>query len=91
MRAPLHIVTPDEPATETVAAKVRRLQAEARQLAADQVLAFSGKLAELHAMAAEIHTGGEAYPAGARAIARDVMQDCESRGLTLQSITGRAS
>lgn len=51
---------------ETVAQKVRRLQAEARQLAKDHVKAFTDAMTDLESLAAEIAGGGEAYsPASA--------------------------
>jgi hypothetical protein len=53
------------------------------------VQAMADALVALHAMAAEINAGGEVYPAGVRAVARDVMRDCEGRGFTLTTIRGR--
>jgi hypothetical protein len=94
MKTPsLHIVTPDERTTpvETVAQRIRRLQAEARELAADHIAALAQMMGDLKAMAEEIHGGGEAYPAGIRSVARDVAQGCESHAMTLQSIIGRLS
>lgn len=75
---------------ETIAERVRRLQAESKALAKDHAQALSEALVATHALAAEIHSGGDAYAAGVRAIARDVMADCESRGLILATLLGRA-
>lgn len=90
MRAPLHIVDADEPA-ETVAEKVRRLQSEAKAAASDHVAAMLDMLAAPYAIASEVHGGGDAYAAGARAIARDICLSSESQALILRAITGRKS
>jgi len=74
---------------ETVAERVRRLQAEARQLAKDHVHALTAAIGEVEVMAAEIAEGGEAYPAGVRDLARRFVEDCEARVQTLEAITAR--
>lgn len=78
------------PKPETVAERVRRLQAEARQLAKDHVHALTAAISEVERMAAEIAEGGEAYPAGVRDLARRFVDDCEARVQTLEAITARA-
>ena len=78
----------DQP--ETVADRVRRLQAEARGLARDHVGAFAAALADAQTMAAEIAEGGEAYPAGIRDLARRFAEDAEARIQTLASLNGRS-
>ncbi len=75
---------------ETVAERVRKLQAEARQLAKDHIHAFTAAMTELEQMAAEIAEGGDAYPAGVRDLARRFVDDCEARVQTLEAITARA-
>ena len=45
--------------------KIKRLQAEARNLAHEQVEALAGALADVARLAGEIAEGGEAYPVGA--------------------------
>jgi hypothetical protein len=77
------------PKSETVAERVRRLQAEAKQLAKDHIKALTTRIAELEVMAAEIAEGGEAYPPGVRDIARRLVDDCESRVQTLEAIVAR--
>lgn len=77
------------PNAETVAQKVRRLQAEARQLAKDHVRSFSDAMTELERLAAEIADGGEAYSPGVRDIARRLAEDLDSRVQTLEAITAR--
>ena len=75
---------------ETVAGRVRRLQAEARQLAKDHIHAFTAAISEVQVMAAEIADGGDAYPAGVRDLARRYVDDCAARVQTLEAITARA-
>ena len=77
------------PKTETVAERVRRLQAEAKQLAKDHIKALTTRIAELEVMAAEIAEGGEAYPPGVRDIARRLVEDCDARVQTLEAIVSR--
>jgi hypothetical protein len=78
------------PKPETVAQHVRRLQAEARQLAKDHIHAFTAAMTQVELMAAEIAEGGDAYPAGVRDLARRFVDDCEARVQTLEAITARA-
>jgi len=75
---------------ETVAERVRRLQAEAKQLAKDHIHALTAAISEVERMAAEIAEGGEAYPAGVRDLARRFAEDAEARVQTLEAITARA-
>ena len=69
---------------------MRRLQAEARQLAKDHIHAFTAAISEAERMAAEIAGGGDAYPAGVRDLARRFAEDAEARVQTLEAITARA-
>jgi hypothetical protein len=78
------------PKSETVAERVRRLQAEAKQLAKDHIKALVSQIADLEVMAAEIAEGGEAYPPGVRDIARRLVEDCEARVQTLEAISKRS-
>lgn len=75
--------------SETVAERVRRLQAEAKQLARDHIKALTTAIADLEVMAAEIADGGDAYPPGVRDVARRLVEDCESRVQTLEAIVAR--
>jgi hypothetical protein len=79
--------TPTPP--ETVAQRVRRLQAEARQLAKDHVHSLTEAMINVEQMAAEIAEGGDAYPPGVRDLARRFVEDCEARVKTLEAIVGR--
>ena len=75
---------------DTVAERVRGLQAEAKSLAKDHIHAFTAAIAEVEQMAREIAEGGEAYPAGVRDLARRFVDDCDARVQTLEAITARA-
>jgi hypothetical protein len=77
------------PKSETVAERVRRLQAEAKQLAKDHIKALVTQIADLEVIAAEIAEGGDAYPPGVRDIARRLVEDCEARVQTLEAIVAR--
>lgn len=94
MRTPLTVVT-DEPKTatkpaETIAQRVRRLHAEAKQLAREHVRTLTAALSEVEQLAAEIADGGDAYPPGVRDLARRLAEDCEARAQTLEAIISRA-
>jgi enoyl-CoA hydratase/carnithine racemase len=77
-------------AVQTVADRVRALQAEAKGLAREHVQELERLLLEVEKMSAEIAEGGEAYPAGVRDIARRLVEDCEARVQTLEAIVSRA-
>jgi predicted ATP-dependent protease len=77
------------PKAETVAERVRRLQAEAKQLAKDHIHALTAAISEVERMAAEIAEGGDAYPAGVRDLARRFAEDADARVQTLEAITAR--
>lgn len=81
--------TVQQPKTETVAQRVRRLQSEAKQLAKDHVKALTAAIVEVEQMAAEIAEGGEAYPPGVRDVARRLVEDMDSRVQTLDAIVAR--
>lgn len=77
------------PKAETVAERVRRLQAEAKQLAKDHVKALTSAMVDLEQLAAEIAEGGEAYAPGIRDVARRLVEDLDSRVQTLEAIAAR--
>ena len=74
---------------ETVAERVRRLQAEAKELARDHIRALSEAMLTVEQMAAEIAEGGDAYPPGVRDLARRFVEDIDARVQTLEAITAR--
>ena len=79
----------DTQAATTVAERVRRLQAEARQLAQDHVLALTIAMAHANRLAAEIAEGGDAYPAGVRDMARRFAEECDGRAQSIAAINSR--
>ena len=74
---------------DTVAERVRKLQAEAKQLAKDHIHALTAAIGDAERLAAEIAEGGDAYPAGVRDLARRFAEECEARVQTLEAITAR--
>jgi hypothetical protein len=77
------------PRPETVAERIRRLQAEARSLAKDHVKSLTAAMVDLEQLAAEIAEGGEAYAPGVRDLARRLVEDLDSRVQTLEAIAAR--
>ena len=77
------------PKSETVAQRVQRLQAEARQLAKDHVKSLTAAMASVEQLAAEIAEGGDAYAPGIRDIARRLVEDIEAKVQTLDAISAR--
>lgn len=77
-------------APQTTAERVKRLQAEARALAVEQVEALEKVLLEAAAMADEIAKGGDAYPVGAREIASRLAEDLPSRAGSIKAIVSRS-
>lgn len=90
MSPSLSVVAHDAAKTETVAQRIRRLQAEAKSLARDHVLALCAAISEVERMAAEVAEGGDAYPAGVRDLARRFAEDAEARVQTLEAVIARA-
>jgi hypothetical protein len=83
MSAQLQLIAPQ---AETAAQRAKRLMAEARQAAEEQVQAMEASLADIIAMAAEIAEGGEAYPVGVRELARRLVEETQGRLQTLAAI-----
>lgn len=77
-------------APETTSERVRRLQMEARALAAEQVEALERVLMQASTMAREIADGGDAYPVGARELAGRLSADLPAKAETLKAIVSRA-
>tara|TARA_R110002124_G_scaffold60974_2_gene167185 strand:- start:252 stop:554 length:303 start_codon:yes stop_codon:yes gene_type:complete len=67
----------------TPSERVRRLQAEARALALEQVEALDAALAR------EIADGGDAYPVGARDMAARLADDLPKRADSLRAVVNR--
>lgn len=89
MGAPLTVVSEHAGKPETVAQRIRRLQAEAKSLARDHVHALTAAIREAESIAAEIAEGGDAYPAGIRDLARRFVDDADARCQTLEALAAR--
>ena len=74
---------------EPLATRARRLQAEARACAREHVEQLRAGLAEVARISGEIAEGGDAYPVGAREIARRLVEEAASQALTLSAINER--
>ena len=74
---------------QSTADRVRRLQAEARALAIEQVEALERVLNEAAVMAEEIARGGDAYPIGAREIASRLAEDLPAKAGNIKAIVSR--
>lgn len=85
----LSVVAANDPTRELLSDRIRRLQAEAKGLARENVLSLEEKLIDIQRMAMEIADGGEAYAVGVRELARRLAEDCEHRVQTLEAITQR--
>ncbi|WP_372706221.1 hypothetical protein [Brevundimonas sp.] len=75
---------------ETTTDRVKRLQIEARALAAEQVEALERVLKQAAEMAREIAEGGDAYPVGARELAGRLASDLPGKAETLKAIVSRS-
>jgi hypothetical protein len=71
---------------EPVPERIRRLQWEAKVLAADHASAFGSELREFAARAREIADGGNAYPPGVRELATRIAVDLEITAKSLGAI-----
>jgi hypothetical protein len=69
--------------------RVRRLQAEAEELAREHIGVFAASLAQTQRVAEEIALGGEAYPPGVREIARRLAEENQANVQTLEAIVAR--
>ena len=81
----------EAPANEPLTARIRRLQAEARAMAAEHVKLLEAAIIDSAKLAEEIAEGGDAYPVGVREMARQMVAECESRLLGLQAIMHRTA
>ena len=83
------LVEPLSAPEESLTARIRRLQSEAKSMAREHIQMLEVSLTGMAALAGEIADGGDAYPVGAREMARQMVGDCESRLLGLQAILHR--
>lgn len=76
-------------APETTAERVKRLQAEARALAVEEVEALDRMLVQASTAARAIAEGGDAYPVGVREIASRLASDLSNKAETIRMILSR--
>ena len=79
--------TPAEPA----AVRARRLMAEARSAAREQVLELEEALSRVTSLAAEVAEGGEAYPSGIRDACERLVVEVVARAQQISAITRNVS
>jgi hypothetical protein len=77
--------------SETPAERIRRLQAEAKILAREQVETLEKAMNGLAAQAREISVGGDAYPPGIREMASRLAEDLEAKAASMDAIMERVS
>jgi len=76
-------------ASENRPRRIQRLQAEARDLAMEDVAALDRLLVRAARAASEVAAGGEAYPVGARELASRLVTDLNFKAETLRMILRR--
>jgi hypothetical protein len=84
-KAPAKAPAADQ-AAESTAARIRRLQAEAQSLAREEVVGLERKISELAVAARQVAEGGDAYPVGAREIARRLAEDLPRQAGVLEAL-----
>ena len=84
------VVFPASAERESPAARIRRLQDEAKQLAHEHIELLGAALSEVGRLSDEIASGGELYPVGARELARRLADETAKHAFTLAGIIERA-
>jgi hypothetical protein len=84
----LVVVTPAS-VQQSAAEKIKQLQAEARDLALQQVEALNAALGQVAKLAGEIVDGGDLYPVGAQELARRLADDAGKQSFALMAIAER--
>lgn len=75
--------------SETIAQRIKRLQGEARLLAAEHVAGLTAALNEVERLAAEIADGGDAHPPGVRDICRKLAEESAGKAQSINAIMER--
>ncbi len=75
---------------ETRSERVRRMQANARALAREQIEAMAVAMLELAHMADEVADGGDAYPVGVRELSRRVAHELDIHAKSIEALLQRA-
>jgi hypothetical protein len=74
---------------ESRAERVRRMQANARALAREQIEAMSEQMGQLALSALEVADGGEAYPIGVRELSRRIARELDVHIKTIDVLLNR--
>ena len=85
----LQATKPKAAPVETATVRLDRLRAEVAAIAREQTVEFEQAVSALIAQALEISEGGEAYPVGAREIARRLGDQLTAAALTLEALRMR--
>ena len=75
---------------ETRAERIRRMQANAKALAREQIEAMTESMLEVARMAEEISTGGDAYPVGVRELSNRLRVDLENQAKSVEALLMRS-
>ncbi len=75
---------------ETRAERIRRMQANAKALAREQIAAMTEAMLDVARMADEISTGGDAYPVGVRELASRLKTDLENQSKSVEALMMRS-
>lgn len=75
---------------ETRAERIRRMQANAKALAREQIAAMTEAMLEVARMADEISAGGDAYPVGVRELANRLRSDLENQSKSIEALLMRS-
>ncbi|HTX51264.1 MAG TPA: hypothetical protein VME40_17955 [Caulobacteraceae bacterium] len=85
-----HLVVLPSTDRESPAARIRRLQDEARELAHQQLDLLNAALVEVGRLSTEIAEGGDLYPVGARELARRLIEESAKQAFSLSAIIERS-
>ena len=83
------VMLPSAGTPESPADRLRRIQAEARELAREHVEMLAHALGEVARLSEEIAAGGDVYPVGARELSRRLVEEASKHALTLAAIIDR--
>lgn len=74
---------------ESRAERVRRMQADVRALAREQIAAMTEAMIEAARLAEEVATGGDAYPVGVRELASRIKNELEVQAKSVEVLLQR--
>lgn len=75
---------------ESRADRVRRLQANAKALAREEIESMQQAMAEVGRMAAEIASGGDAYPVGIREMSSRLIREMDCQVKSIEALLQRS-